>query len=385
MRARLSHFAKERSKTYDMASHFLNSDGTPKNRPKYRWQEILEQHPKEEIIKAFDTRGMQAMAKEWGCHVDVCYTLRDKLGLSKKWTQEDIIKQYSKEKLMDLYFNQFRTIKEVADHIGCYQDTLSKVFKKLDINFKEFVPTEEMKENLRQKALTPERIAVATENLKKITPEKKHLGDETRKSRGSAKRAHKANRALEAFSLDEIDKMVEYRGVLGTARFLGISQWAIRSFCYKHKITLSNGAKKAMTETPQYKAQARLKGVHTVQRSKKKNTSIEIAVQNELKSRGIKFETHKNLENITVPDVFIEPNIVIYLDGCFWHACPEHCSGSIIGNKRAIKDKVINEALRKKGYVVLRFWEHDIKKDVGKCVDTVLSYIGLNNKKGDKK
>jgi DNA mismatch endonuclease (patch repair protein) len=108
-------------------------------------------------------------------------------------------------------------------------------------------------------------------------------------------------------------------------------------------------------------------------------------VQNELKSRGIKFETHKNLENITVPDVFIEPNIVIYLDGCFWHACPEHCSGSIIGNKRAIKDKVINEALRKKGYVVLRFWEHDIKKDVGKCVDTVLSYIGLNNKKGDKK
>ena len=67
------------------------------------------------------------------------------------------------------------------------------------------------------------------------------------------------------------------------------------------------------------------------------------------------------------PDlVFSKYKIAIFIDGCFWHKCPD-CYNEPINNKKFWKakingnvgrDKMVNKLLKKEGWLVLRFWEH---------------------------
>lgn len=55
------------------------------------------------------------------------------------------------------------------------------------------------------------------------------------------------------------------------------------------------------------------------------------------------------------PDIFIEPNICLFIDGCYWHKCPT-CG---FGNGRE-RDMFVTGELQKQGYVVIRLWEHEV-------------------------
>lgn len=90
------------------------------------------------------------------------------------------------------------------------------------------------------------------------------------------------------------------------------------------------------------------------------NTSIEIKMQKALEKQGINFQTQK-YELIGTPDIFIEPNICIFCDGDYWHNLP----------KAKIRDRYVNEELKKQNYKILRFWEHKINKNVESCVDKI--------------
>ena len=39
------------------------------------------------------------------------------------------------------------------------------------------------------------------------------------------------------------------------------------------------------------------------------------------------------------------------------------------------RDKYVNELLLEQGWLVLRFWEIDVKKNLRKCVDEVMGYL----------
>jgi DNA mismatch endonuclease (patch repair protein) len=107
-----------------------------------------------------------------------------------------------------------------------------------------------------------------------------------------------------------------------------------------------------------------------------KDTLIERLVQNGLRERGIAFETHKAIHG--QPDVFIGPNICVFSDGCYWHFCPTCNSGKIpdrIQKKNLENDEKVNGRLGDDGYVVLRFWEHEIKKDLVGCLNMVRSRL----------
>lgn len=71
------------------------------------------------------------------------------------------------------------------------------------------------------------------------------------------------------------------------------------------------------------------------------------------------------------PDfVFRHASLAVFVDGCFWHGCPSHCRmpssnqaywhPKIARNKA--RDKFVTTALRKRGWRVLRIWEHDLSK-----------------------
>jgi DNA mismatch endonuclease, patch repair protein len=70
------------------------------------------------------------------------------------------------------------------------------------------------------------------------------------------------------------------------------------------------------------------------------------------------------------PDfVFPQKRIAIFVDGCFWHGCPKHQKSpksnryfwkkKLFTNKE--RDNLVNLVLRKKGWRVLRIWEHELK------------------------
>ncbi len=73
------------------------------------------------------------------------------------------------------------------------------------------------------------------------------------------------------------------------------------------------------------------------------------------------------------PDIaFPQEKIAIFVDGCFWHACPE-CNRPLPQSNREYwerkinrnieRDKKYNEELAKEGWRVIRIWEHQFKKD----------------------
>ena len=71
------------------------------------------------------------------------------------------------------------------------------------------------------------------------------------------------------------------------------------------------------------------------------------------------------------PDfVFTKARVVVFVDGCFWHQCPKHSNlpannaefwlKKLTGNKT--RDRRVTLILRKKGWRVLRVWEHELRK-----------------------
>jgi DNA mismatch endonuclease (patch repair protein) len=121
----------------------------------------------------------------------------------------------------------------------------------------------------------------------------------------------------------------------------------------------------------------RLRKIRLNQVFPQKDTKIEVALQNELKKRGIEFVAHIPLI-VCQPDIFIpEGRLVIFADGCFYHRCPLHrkAPNSKIPLTTSKRDQYQTAFLLRHGYNVLRFWEHDINKDVVACVDQIANVL----------
>lgn len=69
------------------------------------------------------------------------------------------------------------------------------------------------------------------------------------------------------------------------------------------------------------------------------------------------------------PDfVFSAQRLVVFIDGCFWHGCPRHATApkanadfwaaKLAENKA--RDRHVNRSLRRRGWRVVRIWEHDL-------------------------
>jgi DNA mismatch endonuclease (patch repair protein) len=71
--------------------------------------------------------------------------------------------------------------------------------------------------------------------------------------------------------------------------------------------------------------------------------------------------------------------VCIFIDGCFWHGCPEHYvrprsrDGFWADKLRAnvCRDLRQTRELSEAGWLVLRFWEHEVEVNPTNCVDKV--------------
>jgi len=77
------------------------------------------------------------------------------------------------------------------------------------------------------------------------------------------------------------------------------------------------------------------------------------------------------------PDlVFPDANVVVFIDGCFWHGCPK--CGHVPKTNRSFwrkklerrrqRDIQVTSDLREAGYIVIRLWEHELQNDLAGSV-----------------
>lgn len=112
---------------------------------------------------------------------------------------------------------------------------------------------------------------------------------------------------------------------------------------------------------------------------RQKGTDAELALRRELHRIGLRYRIDYEVlrKPRRVADVaFPARKIAVFVDGCFWHGCPEHATWpkhnaefwreKIEANRR--RDADTNERLRSLGWTVLRFWSHESPSEAARAV-----------------
>lgn len=122
----------------------------------------------------------------------------------------------------------------------------------------------------------------------------------------------------------------------------------------------------------------------TMSKIKGKNTKAEIAVRRALWTMGIRFRLHaKNMPG--KPDLLLKKyGLAIFIDGSFWHGYNwEKKKSTIKSNsnfwipkieRNMQRDRINDLLLNEMGYTVMRFWDHDIKRNLNKCLNQIKLY-----------
>jgi DNA mismatch endonuclease, patch repair protein len=118
---------------------------------------------------------------------------------------------------------------------------------------------------------------------------------------------------------------------------------------------------------------------------KSKNTSPEIKLRKALWNQGIRYRV-KNKSISGKPDIAIKKyKLAVFVDGEFWHGYNwsdkknkiksnrDYWIKKIEGNIQ--RDKRVNMELKENGWTVLRYWQHEIKNDLDKCVSEIEDVI----------
>lgn len=112
-------------------------------------------------------------------------------------------------------------------------------------------------------------------------------------------------------------------------------------------------------------------------------SKLEDEVSKALWKRGIRYR--RNVKSLFgTPDFAIKKyKIVIFLDSCFWHACPFH--GNKPKNnkeywenkltKNINRDNVVNNFYNSNEWNILRIWEHDLKNDFETTIESIVNYV----------
>jgi len=99
-------------------------------------------------------------------------------------------------------------------------------------------------------------------------------------------------------------------------------------------------------------------------------TGPELALRSELHRRGYRFRKHRQVSpelRCRADLVFPAARVAVFVDGCFWHRCPEHGVSPQTHSaywrakldRNVARDRRNDTALAALGWTVVRTWEHE--------------------------
>jgi DNA mismatch endonuclease (patch repair protein) len=118
-----------------------------------------------------------------------------------------------------------------------------------------------------------------------------------------------------------------------------------------------------------------------LRRVRRSDTEPERRVRSCLHARGLRFRTNLRIgtgRSAPRPDIaFTRQKVAVFIDGCFWHQCPEHATMPKASRtfwepklrRNVERDLENNAALEAMGWTVLRFWEHEDPEEVAAAIE----------------
>ena len=116
----------------------------------------------------------------------------------------------------------------------------------------------------------------------------------------------------------------------------------------------------------------------TMSRIRSKDTTPELTIRRLAHARGLRFRKHVRSLPGSPDLVFVRAKVVVFVDGDFWHGWryPSWKNKlkpfwkEKIGRNRD-RDRRNFQKLRRKGWIVIRIWEHHVNSDPSQCVDRI--------------
>lgn len=105
--------------------------------------------------------------------------------------------------------------------------------------------------------------------------------------------------------------------------------------------------------------------------NKRSGTRPERAVRSALHNAGMRFRVDHLVRtpnrNVRPDIVFTRQQVAVFVDGCFWHGCPEHGRTPSTNEgywqeklrRNVLRDAAVDAALSASGWEVIRIWEHE--------------------------
>ncbi|MYS34595.1 T/G mismatch-specific endonuclease [Streptomyces sp. KhCrAH-43] len=134
-------------------------------------------------------------------------------------------------------------------------------------------------------------------------------------------------------------------------------------------------------------------------RQASRDTAPEVAVRKLLHASGYRYRLNERVPHMsrrTIDIAFTRAKVAVFLDGCFWHGCPEHATQPKSNaewwrqklDRNMARDAETTEHLMAEGWTVLRFWEHQapvqVAETVAEVVDREKSARGTGRGCGDR-
>lgn len=126
-------------------------------------------------------------------------------------------------------------------------------------------------------------------------------------------------------------------------------------------------------------------------RQRTRDTEPEMLLRRELHRRGLRYRVDAPLPGLPrrrADLLFTRARVAVFVDGCFWHGCPEHkttpaANGAWWAAKLARnveRDRETDAHLRCLGWIVLRIWEHEDIEHAATDIERVVRCVqGFRN------
>ena len=108
----------------------------------------------------------------------------------------------------------------------------------------------------------------------------------------------------------------------------------------------------------------------SMQSNKRRDTRPELALRRAIHAMGMRYRVSmRPIRSVrrTADLVFTRARLAVFVDGCFWHGCPEHHTVAKTNaeywamkvEKNRARDRETDGLLAAEGWTVLRVWEHE--------------------------
>lgn len=117
--------------------------------------------------------------------------------------------------------------------------------------------------------------------------------------------------------------------------------------------------------------------------NRSRGTAPELALRSALHRLGLRYRVNvRPIKAVrrTADLVFPRSKVAVFVDGCFWHGCPDHYRAPASNDdywsaklaRNVARDVQVNGLLREQGWTVVRVWEHEPVEQAAARVESVV-------------